>query len=236
MLRNLAKIAFLAALACAGSVGIYIYQARDAADQEKADLKRRNQQLEQIVERLSSERRIAQVLVTEQQRDEQGLLHTTLLFVEETRDGRTLSPRRITVRGDQIYIDALVIKFGHDYIKEGDALRGQSIALFDKIFGSAEKPDEATRIDEPGRIPEMYRGTDPRISDFEQALWRGFWELAQNPELAASQGVRIAQGQSVYGPLRPELLYTLTITPDGNIDMTAQPVPAVYRVALKAMQ
>ncbi len=233
MLRNLAKIIFLAALTVAGSVGIYVYQTRNTAQEQIADLTKKKEQLEQIVQRLGSERRIAQVLVTEQHRDENNVLVTTLLLVEETRAGASLPPKRITVRGDHIYIDALVIKFQEQYIKEGDVLRGQSIALFDKIFGSAEKPEQATRIDEPGRIPDIYRGSDAKVSDFEQALWKGFWKLAEDPQLAQSQGVRVAQGQSIYGPLKPELLYTLTIKPDGNIDMTQQPVPAVFREAMR---
>src|SRR5690606_41553723 len=61
------------------------------------------------------------------------LLPYTTLF---RSDGRTQSPRRITVRGDHVYIDALVIKFDQSFLKAGDELRGQSIALFDKIFGS----------------------------------------------------------------------------------------------------
>ncbi|MCC6240411.1 MAG: hypothetical protein IT448_08965 [Phycisphaerales bacterium] len=233
MVRNLAKLIFLACLVVAGSVGIYYYQTRSAAERKIAALAQQNQELEQLVHRLASQRRIAQVLVTEQNRDADGVLHTTLLFVEETRDGRPLSPQRITVLGDHIYIDALVIKFEDEYIKSNDALRGQSIALFDKIFGSAQKPEQATHIDAPGRIPEIYRGTDARVSNFEQSLWRGFWDLAQDPKLAASQGVRVARGQSVYGPLTPDQLYTLTIRPDGNIDMTVAPVPAVFRQAMK---
>jgi Ni/Co efflux regulator RcnB len=234
MLRNLTKLAFLTILAVAGVAGIVAYhQSRDVKDERIAELKREKQQLEQIVERLSSERRIAQVLVTEQHRDDKGVLHTTLLLVEETKAGRTLPPKRITVRGDHVYIDALVIKFEENYIKDGDALRGQSIALFDKVFGSAEKPADATRIDEPGRIPEIYRGADVTVSDYEQALWREFWRLAEDQELARTQGVRVAQGQSVYGPLKPDLLYTMTIKPDGNIDMTAAPVPAVFREAMR---
>ncbi len=233
MIRDLVKILFLALLAVAGGVGIYVYSFRNSSQQQIVDLQRQKQELEQIVQRLGSERRIAQVLVTDQHRDSQNVLKTTLLLVEESRAGVALPPKRITVAGDHIYIDALVIKFDEEYSKAGDPLRGQSIALFDKVFGSAEMPDQATRIDPPGRIPDIYRGSDAAVSEFEQSLWKSFWNLASNPELARSQGVRVAQGQSIYGPLATDKLYTLTIRPDGNIDMTAQPVPAVFREAMK---
>ncbi len=233
MLRTAFKIAFLALLVAAGTVGVYIYSGADSDAQQIAQLRREAEQLQQIVQRLSAERRIAQVLVTEQHRDEDGQLITTLLFVEETRDGRTLPPKQIVVRGEHVYIDALVIKFEQPYLESGDALRGQSIALFDKIFGSAQTPEEATRIDTPGRIPEIYRNTDPVISQFEQSLWNQFWELARDPRQAAQAGVRVAHGQSVYGPFEPDMLYTLTIETNGNISMSAQPVPAVYREAMK---
>lgn len=233
MVRTAVKIVFLAALVLAGAAGIYIYSGANSDARQIAELRRETEQLQQIVSRLSAERRIAQVLVTDQQRDDAGILVTTLLFVEETRDGRTLPPKQIVVRGDHAYIDALVIKFDKPYLESGDALRGQSIALFDKIFGSAQAPDDATRIDTPGRIPEIYRNTDPVISQFEQSLWDQFWELAANPAQAAQAGVRVAHGQSVYGPFESDKLYILTIETNGNISMTAQPVPAVYREAMR---
>ena len=233
MARTVIKVVFLGMLVLAGSAGIYLYQHSDPDARQIADLTRQKEQLEQIVQRLSAERRIAQVLVTQQHRDEQGVLVTTLLFVEETRSGRTLPPKQVVVRGEHAYIDALVIKFDKPYLENGDALRGQSIALFDKIFGSAQTPQDATRIDSPGHIPEIYRDTDPRISEFEQSLWQRFWELAADPEQAAAAGVRVAHGQSVYGPFEPDKLYTLTIETNGNISMTSQPVPAVYREAMK---
>lgn len=235
MIRQVLKIASLFVLLMAGAVGVWYYQQQSSAQRQIADLKRETQQLQAIVERLSTERRIAQVLVTDQQRVD-GVLETTLLFVEETRDGRTQSPRRITVRGDHVYIDALVIKFDQSFLKAGDELRGQSIALFDKIFGSAQTPDQAERIDHPGRIPEIYRGTSAHVSQFEQTLWSQFWALATDAEFARANGVRVAHGQSVYGPFEPGKLYILGIEPNGNISMTAEPVPAVYREWMKQAQ
>lgn len=233
MARTVSKVIFLAMLVLLGSAGIYLYRHSDPDARQLAALQREKEQLEQIVQRLSAERRIAQVLVTEQIRDEQGVLVTTLLFVEESRSGRTLPPKQVVVRGEHAYIDAMVTKFEQAYLESGDALRGQSIALFDKIFGSAQAPEEATRLDTPGRIPEIYRDTDPRISEFELSLWQRFWELASDPQKAAAAGVRVAHGQSVYGPFEPDKLYTLTIETNGNISMTSQPVPAVYREAMK---
>src|SRR5688500_19888587 len=51
-------------------------------------------------------------------------------------------------------------------------LRGHSVALFTKIYGDKQSPAEAQRIDEPGTIPSVYRGADPRVSKFELELWQ----------------------------------------------------------------
>lgn len=235
MIRQTLKIVALFVLLAAGTVGVWYYQDQSSASRKIADLTREKEQLEAIVERLSTEKRVAQVLVTDQRRVD-GVLETTLLFVEEAKDGRSLPPRQIVVRGDHAYIDALVIKFDQSFLKAGDALRGHSIALFDKIFGSAQTPEQAYRIDQPGRIPEIYRGTPSHIGEFEQTLWSQFWALATDPDFARQQGVRVAHGQSVYGPFEPGKLYTLSIEANGNINMTAQPVPAVFREWMKSVQ
>ncbi len=62
----------------------------------------------------------------------------------------------------------MVVKFDGKYVAGRDPLRGQSIALFTRLFGDKQTPEQAHRIDDPAQIPTIYRGVDPRVSDFEE--------------------------------------------------------------------
>ena len=87
------------------------------------------------MQRLEAEKRVAEVLVTDQKQGEDGVLRTTLLFVEYAKDGSTLPPRSYIIEGKSAHLDAMVIKFDHDYVARNDPLRGHSIALFCRLFG-----------------------------------------------------------------------------------------------------
>lgn len=232
MLRTTAKLVGLTVLVIAGSSGIIAYHNHFAAERKIEQLQEEKKQLAQIVKRLSEEKRVAEVLVTEQQAID-GELQTTLLFVEYAKDGTALPPKSFTFVGKMAHIDAMVIKFDNDFVQENDPLRGHSIALFTKIYGDKQSPAEAAHIDEPGTIPAVYRGADPRISRFETELWKNFWKLADDPAYRQTHGVRIANGQGLWGPFDADKLYTITIESDGGLNMTSEPLRGIYREALK---
>lgn len=232
MVRSLAKVLFLAALVVAGSYGIVAYRDHFSASHQIDQLQQDKRQLQQIVQRLGSERRVAEVLVTDQ-KEVNGVQQTTLLFVEYARDGSSLPPKSFTIVGNVAHIDAMVIKFDHDLVQQDDPLRGHSIALFTKLYGDHQSPDHAFLIDQPGQVPDYYRGSDPRVSPFEQDLWNNFWKLADDPAYRQAKGVRVADGQAVWGPFSPDRLYTITIEADGGLNKTSEPIKGIYRDALQ---
>jgi hypothetical protein len=232
MFRWLGKIIGLCAFVAAGSFGIWFYQAHYSTDRQIAKLQEKNRVLTRIVERLSDEKRVAEILVTDQKTID-GTPHTTLLLVEYDKSGQSLPPKSFIIEGEQAHIDALVIKFDRHFVSEGDPLRGHSIALFTRIYGDDQSPANAFPIDEPGKVPDIYRGTDPRIGEFETQLWKDFWKLADDADYRAASGVRIANGQGVWGPFVPDKLYTLTLESDGGLNLTSEPLKGIYREALK---
>jgi hypothetical protein len=232
MFRPLSKILSLGVFIIVGSAGIWWYQEHFSARRELEQAKQENRVLQQVVQRLSDEKRVAEVLVTDQKTVD-GVLNTTLLFVEYDRQGNSLPPRCFTVRGKRVHFDALVIKFDRDFVKQGDGLRGHSIALFTTVYGDAQSPENGSMIDTPGNVPEIYRDTDPRLSEFEQKLWREFWDLARDPKLRDERGVRVANGQGLWGPFEPDMLYTITLESDGGLNMKSEPLKGIYREALK---
>src|SRR5947209_3249869 len=116
MLRSLGKIFGLTFLLFAASVGVVYYQHATFTEHKIEKLEDEKRELEQVVTRLSSEKRVADVLVSRQEKNDKGVLETTLLFVEYDRAGQPLPAKSFTIEGDTAHIDAMVIKFDHDYV------------------------------------------------------------------------------------------------------------------------
>ena len=232
MLRTTFNLVFLCVLVVGGTAGLWEYERRNGAKAQVDEANRRVERLRQVVAHLHGERRVADVIVTEQ-KEVAGVLHTTLLFVEYARDGSPLPAKRFTFEGVQAHVDAMVVKFDGRYVDDRDPLRGHSVALFTRLFGDKQTPEQAHRIDEPGQIPAVYRGADPRVSEFEQELWRDFWRLADDEAYRKSMGVRVAQGEGVWRPFEPGKLYTISLDHGGGLNVKSEPLRGIYSEALK---
>jgi hypothetical protein len=237
MLRPLGKIFGLTFLLLVASVGIVYYQHATSTEKKIEKLEDEKRQLEQIVQRITTEKRVADILVSHQERDAAtGKLQTTLLFVEYDRKDQPLPARSFTIEGDTAHIDAMVIKFDRDFVAQNDPLRGHSIALFTKLYGEHQNPADGQPIDPPGKIPDIYRGADPQVSEFELSLWSDFWKLYDDENYRKAKGVRVeggATGQSVWGPFKSDRLYTITLESAGGLSMTSSPLRGIYSAALR---
>jgi len=235
MIRSLSKILLMFALVSAGAFGVWRYYENTSSSREIARLESDKKQLQEIVTRLGSEKRIADVLVTSQKIID-GKPHTTLLFVEKSRAGNGLAPKSFTVIGKMLHVDALVVKFEHDLIQKNDPLRGHSLALFSKVYGDGQKPEEGFDVDPSGTIPDIYRGADARVSTFERELWSNIWKLLEDESYRREKGVRVAQGEGVWWPPVVGQLYTLTIETDGGINLASKPVEPIYQELLRSLK
>jgi hypothetical protein len=229
MLQNLSKIAGLLVLLVAMTIGLALYRDHYEVDRKVAKLEEEKRALTAVVSHLTSERRVANLVVTNKRTGPDGIPITTLLFVEIGRNGAELPAKSFTVRGQFVHTDAMVIKFDREDVKADDPLRGRSIALFTGIYGDQEAPASATPIDLPGAIPEIYRDADPTLAEFELNLWKDFWHLAADSSYAASKQVRVANGEDVWGMFEPDKLYTLTLEADGGLNLTSEPLKGIYR-------
>ncbi|MFW6162529.1 MAG: hypothetical protein ACODAJ_07140, partial [Planctomycetota bacterium] len=149
-----------------------------------------------------------------------GVPVTTMEFTERLGQGATARSRVFTVRGREVYFDALLIKFAEDRVKVGDPLRGKSLHLFRRAFGSAQEPRDGPLLAarEPGAVPRAYR-SGQGVSDFERRLWARFWHWTAHPDEAAAEGVRVAQIDAV--GTRPEVgaTYRITLEHDGGLNL-----------------
>src|SRR5688500_14507893 len=237
MIRVLVRLVGLAVATVVATGGLWLYvNSNDDRDRIIEEQARQIETLENIATRLQAERRVADILVTEQERDGEGKLHTTLLFVEYGRGGEPLAPRRFEVVGDRVHVETQLIKFERHFVREGDPLRGKSLVLFSSIYGSATPPEKGLPVDEPGRAPKVYRGADPRESEYEQELWRDFWKLMSDTQYANSKGVRVAQGETVWGIFEPDKLYTITLESVGGLSLTNEPLKPIFREAISSFR
>ncbi|HEY7120070.1 MAG TPA: hypothetical protein VH475_26015 [Tepidisphaeraceae bacterium] len=237
MMRATYRILVLAILVAAGSVGYWYYHNPFSPAVQIQRLEAEKRQLQDIVQRLTDERRVAEMIVTDQKRTADGLgVETTLLFVEQARDGSPLPAKSFTVKGDEVWVAGLSIRFEQGFVEKGDALRGRGIMLFTKIFGQDQTPAQGLAIDEPGKIPDVYRG-DPakvaRVTEFERELWQNFWRLVDDKAYRAEKGVATAGGKAVYFKAMPERLYHVTLDVSGNPTVDWEPVKPIYREAMK---
>jgi hypothetical protein len=232
MVRALAKTIFLAVLVVGGSLILFFYYVHNTAQRQVEELQQKNQQLEEIKTRLETDRRVARILVTDQKTVD-GQLKTTLLFVEYAPDGSALPAKQFTIDGNEAHFDAQVIKFKDQYVESGDPLRGQSIMLFVRVYGADQAPDAGFPIDTPGAIPEVYRGADPHVSDFEQDLWNNFWKLYNDRDARDARGIRGLHGEGLYGQFLPGHVYTITLRSDGDGTITEEPLDPLMNKALQ---
>jgi len=237
MIRALVRLAGLAVATVVATGGLWLYvrsaDDRDRIIQEQAE---QIEILENVAAGAQEQRRVADIRVADQRRAEPGRVRTPLLFVEHGRGGEPPPPKRFEVVGDRVHFESQVVKFDRHFVREGDPLRGRSLSLFTSVYGSATPPAEGSPVDEPGRIPRIYRGVDPRVTEYEQSLWQDFWNLAADTEYARSKGVRVAQWETVSGTVSPDKLYTITLEAAGGLSLTNQPLQPIFREAFKSLR
>jgi hypothetical protein len=163
--------------------------------------------------------RRARVEVLGQSRDQQGTLQTRIRFTETDTSGKPVSTsRELTLPGQEVYFDTLVIKFEDHFIEQGDPLKGQALMLFRRIFSNTMRAEDGFVIDKEGQPPEIYSGQAP--SAFEQDLWKRFWELANDEKLAKEHGVRAIHGDAPYMRLEPDRVYEISLRSTGEVVIT----------------
>lgn len=242
IINALSKLSAIAVLGVIGVVGVKFYWSQTQTQRTIEALETQNAEYKDVITRLGSERRMADLVVSAQSRRPDGKLETSLMMVEYTKAGEPLPPRSFTVLGERVHIDALVVKFDAQAIQKADALRGHAFLLFEKIYGDAQAPADASRIDTATEVPESLReGIDPGLSDaerrkvrdFELSLWKQFWQLSADESLRQQYGVRAAHGGGVFQAFTPGNRYTVTLQADGNITLYNEPLPELLTAAMK---
>jgi hypothetical protein len=183
-------------------------------------LDQQNQRLEAYLKILKRIDRRARIEVLRQAKDQQGNLQTTIRFTEIDDTGKPMNvSREMTLPGQEVYFDTLVIKFDDHFIEQGDPFKGRALMLFRRIFSSTMRAEDGFVIDIEGQAPEAY-AEQQASSGFEKELWKRFWELANDEKLAKERGVRAIHGDAPYMRLEPDRVYEVCLRSTGEVIIT----------------
>jgi hypothetical protein len=224
------RISLVGGLCCGLALAVYWRLSSTELDRALLEMEALKQEMEQrieakeaMIQRLNRSQRLAHIHVLDQRVAPEGeVLETDLRLVELDEAGRELGRQQFTLPGDVVFVDAWSVKFHHTDVAEGDPLRGRTLLLLRRIYSDRMPPIDGYDIDVPGAVPPGYAVGE--VASFEKRLWEQFWEIATNPRLAAAMGVRVAQGEAVYKPLRMGQVYELIVDAAGG--MSLRPLPA----------
>jgi hypothetical protein len=184
----------------------------------EAEMAQKLAERQAMIDRLSRTRRIGHLEIPTQKINAAGAVESSdVLFVELDDAGHELGRQTFTVPGDTVYVDAWTVKFDSERVAEGHPLRGKTLILLRRIYSEQTAPSQGAAIDTPGAIPTGYAASDG--ARYEQSLWRKFWEIASDPQLAKEMGVRVAQGEAVYQKVKMGQTFKLTVDSLGGMNM-----------------
>lgn len=185
--------------------------------------------LQKIIERLSADSRIAEVLVTQSRFDEKTQkIETTIKFLEYDAVGKPLEPRYLTFQGNIIQFQSLVIRFQDKLVQAGDKIRGKSAYLFLRAFVLDREKPQVFDLTETNEIPQGYKVPGVK-SEFEKKLWEEFWQYALDPKARTRMGIKNAQIEAPGSMFLPGTIYTIKIEHDGGIRIDTQPIPEILK-------
>ena len=188
-----------------------------------------NQLLRKIIERLTAESRVAEILVTDVKSDSKTKkTYTTIKFLEYDTNLKSLEPKYFTFSGNTIQFQSMVMRFDDFYVKKGHPLKGKSAYLFMKAFMLTDKGAEVFEINKVNEIPFGYEVEGVK-NNFERKLWQKFWQYALEPQKAKRVGIKNAQIEAPGTKFIPGMVYTIKIEHDGGLRIDSKPISPILK-------
>ncbi len=190
-------------------------QANKRVEELKVTIEERDEEIKQKQAKIEAQatalrflkftRQLARITVKSILKDGDGQTRMVVDFVELDSTGRELTEaKRFEVLGDEVFVDAFIVKFNDSFIETGiDPERKSSICMFRRVFGSKQMAD-----DDNGRTQiykkERQDNTHPLsyshgqvLSPLEERIWKNFWEIANDPDQQNELGISSNHGQAV---------------------------------------
>lgn len=181
-----------------------------------------NKELKQAIANLSEERQIGYAKVISQEEID-GVLYTTLRFVETSRDDnlKKILEKEYTIEGDIVHFDALIVKFEGQMVADGEA---RALYLWRRIYGEKMPPGQGFAIEEPGSEPVRYKDLLAALPIEDRELfWTQIWDLANDNKNLQQYGIDAIYGTAVYSKLTEGIVYIFRITPSGQVIQDIMP-------------
>ena len=196
-------------------------KAELAASLEKqSQLMIENDRMQTSLKLLKTDRRIANVEILDKSTDEEGAPEMLVRFTEVDEYGDAVgSSKDYTLKGDQFFIDCWIATFEDKYIEQADELRNASLFAFKSIYGDAERPRDAQRLDSDSieAPPGIY--DDHRKREFERKIWRDFWSVCNDRARQKELGIRAAYGQANHLVGEAGQRYQVEIRASGGVSL-----------------
>jgi hypothetical protein len=181
-----------------------------------------NKQLKQAITNLTEEDQIGYAKVIGQQ-EKDGVLVTTIKFVETARDDKLtrILEKEYAIPGDVIHFDALIVKFGDKMVMDG---KGRALYLWRRIYGDKTPPEKGFAIEEHGAEPRRYADLLAALPiEHRELFWSSIWNLANDPEMLKEHDIDAIYGNVVYSRLQEGLIYVFKISPAGQVFIEVVP-------------
>ncbi|NOT02946.1 MAG: LapA family protein [Phycisphaerales bacterium] len=213
----------------------------------ESEVKRLEKQKEQLLayaQQLSASRRVAQVDVVRQTVDESGCRVSELVWREIAPDVSIGPTRSITTFGNLVYFEGAVIKFDFEAIGQDVPEQRTSLVLFRRVFGDCQMPVSVAELDRAAPLvtarakrvefpaphasfaPDDAVGPDVSMRvdadparRVENELWTLFWRLIDDPRLARTYDVRVAQIEAPAVPIREGDVWEITLDAAGGLNL-----------------
>lgn len=193
------------------------------ADQTIDELEEKVLELELARELLRLNHRIAQIEIVRQGPAEDGSrdIETEFVFTELNDIGEPIGEgETMVIKGKQIYLDGVIVKFDDSYVESGDALRGTSVALFKRIFSEQVSANDGIVIDSKNKHPLPFQGDDLPDPLYQQ-LFERIWDYANSPEESEKLGVRAIHGEAVSIEAREGKTYRVELRQSDGLSLKA---------------
>jgi hypothetical protein len=174
-----------------------------------------NKHLKKAITNLTEEGQIGYAKIISQQVQD-GQLLTTVKFVETARDDPTkiILEKEYTIKGDIVHFDALIVKFDDKMVMDGES---RALYLWRRVYDEETAPQDGFAIEQPGTEPLRYSDLLELLpADQRQLFWSNIWDLAEEPDKLADQGIKAVYGNDVYMRLSTGFVYLFKINSAGQ--------------------
>lgn len=142
--------------------------------------------------------------------------HRRVEIAEPVANGEWPAPRTVVLFGDEIYLEAVVVKFDGELVADG---RARALLYWRRAFGDAERPADGAQLsgDSP-RAPARYAEAFAEVpAHLRTRFWERLGEYVHANEANRREGIIAVYGSTVSIPPREGVLYEVVFSAQGQL-------------------